>query len=307
MEIQLQWVVNNGPWSFNNQLLLLRRWERGMTANSVNFTHLPIWVQVWGLPFDLFSEEVGNDIGKGLGRVVEVDTKAIASDQARFLRVRVEIPLDKPIRRGSKVQGPEGDTVWIAFKYERLIGLCFNCGRLGHEAKHCVEPKDVDGNGSQYGDWLKGGFRKQYNGENDHYNPPRWPTAMNLGGRSMASAESDQSPAVQGHRSRTGSPRTVGNVTDVGVSNPINVGSEIVTPTLNVHNNCGEFKSHTALTEMGISHPIKHAQINVGESLHHTAPMEVNLINVPLNTGSETATPTLHRRNNCGEIKSHTA
>lgn len=93
----------------------------------------------------------------------------------------------------------------------------------------------------------------------------------------------------------------------MGVSNPINVGSETVTPTLNLHNNCGEFKSHKALTEMGISHPIKHAQINVGESLHHTAPMEVNLINVPLNTGSETATPTFHRRNNCGEIKSHTA
>ena len=80
MESQLQWVLNNGLWSFNNHLLLLRRWERGMTASSVTFMHLPIWMQVWGLPFDLFSEEVGNDIGKGLGRVVEVDSKAIASN-----------------------------------------------------------------------------------------------------------------------------------------------------------------------------------------------------------------------------------
>ena len=80
MESQLQWVLNNGLWSFNNHLLLLRRWERGMTASSVTFMHLPIWVQVWGLPFDLFSEEVGNDIGKGLGRVVEVDSKERASD-----------------------------------------------------------------------------------------------------------------------------------------------------------------------------------------------------------------------------------
>ena len=51
-----------------------------MTANSVTFTHLPILVQVRGLPFDLFREEVGTNIGKGLGRVVEVDSKAIASD-----------------------------------------------------------------------------------------------------------------------------------------------------------------------------------------------------------------------------------
>ena len=131
-----------------------------MIANSVTFTHLPIWAQVWRLPFDLFSEKVGTDIGKGLGHVVEVDLKVKTLDQARFLRICVKILLDKPIRRGSKVQGPKGDMVWIAFKYERLIGLYFNCGRLGHEAKHCREPKDVDGNGSQYGDWLKGGFWK---------------------------------------------------------------------------------------------------------------------------------------------------
>ena len=47
------------------------------------------------------------------------------------------------------------------------------------------------------------------------------------------------------------------------------------------------------LTNMGISHPIKHGHINVGESLPHTAPMEVNLVNVPINEGSETATPTI--------------
>lgn len=98
----------------------------------------------------------------------------IASNQARFLQILVEIQLDKPIRKGSKVQGLEGDTVWIAFKYERLIGLCFSCGRLGHEVKHCGEPKDADGNGNRYGYWLKGGFWKQNTGESNYQNnPPR--------------------------------------------------------------------------------------------------------------------------------------
>ena len=44
---------------------------------------------------------------------------------------------------------------------------------------------------------------------------------------------------------------------------------------------------------MGISHPIKHGHINDGESLPHTAPMEVNLVSVPINEGSETATLTI--------------
>ena len=32
MESQLKWVINNGSWSFDNHILLLRRWEKGMMA-----------------------------------------------------------------------------------------------------------------------------------------------------------------------------------------------------------------------------------------------------------------------------------
>lgn len=92
-----------------------------MTVRSSTLSSLLIWVHIWGLPFDLINEEAGLKIGRSLGKVVEVDYKAIASDQARFLRV--EIPLDKPVQRGGSVVNPEGDQMLMAFKYERLCGL----------------------------------------------------------------------------------------------------------------------------------------------------------------------------------------
>ena len=46
MESQLKWVLAIGPWSFENHPLALRRWERGMTATSVSFTSMAMWVQV---------------------------------------------------------------------------------------------------------------------------------------------------------------------------------------------------------------------------------------------------------------------
>ena len=62
------------------------------------------------------------------------------------------MPLDKPIRRGAPVISPEGDRVWVAFQYERLLGLCLSYGFLGHEAKACTKEKLRDGSDSPHGD-----------------------------------------------------------------------------------------------------------------------------------------------------------
>ena len=40
-EHQLKWVESNGPCNFKNNLLLLQRWKRGVTANNIIFTHSP--------------------------------------------------------------------------------------------------------------------------------------------------------------------------------------------------------------------------------------------------------------------------
>ena len=92
---------------------------------------------------------------------MEADLKVFASDQARFLRVRVELPLEKPLRRRGVVASPEGDKVCIGFKYERLVGLCFRCGRIGHEAKECSFQVDHQQE-LPYGEWLKAGICKNF-------------------------------------------------------------------------------------------------------------------------------------------------
>ena len=38
-----------------------------MMTKSITFLSFPLWVQVWGLPFDLLLEEVGRETRNGLG------------------------------------------------------------------------------------------------------------------------------------------------------------------------------------------------------------------------------------------------
>ena len=113
-----------------------------MIAILVGFISMPMWVQIWGLPFDLLLEKVSKEIGSGLGEVLEVDLKAFSFDQAHFIKVRVELSLDKPLRRGGVVANPKGDKVCIGFKYELLVGLCYLCGRIDHEFKDCSVQRD---------------------------------------------------------------------------------------------------------------------------------------------------------------------
>ena len=109
----------------------------------MEFTHSPFWVQIWGLPFEHMSKDMGKDIGSRLGRYVEIDTRSWHSDQAKFMRVQVELMVDKPLRRGGYITSPDDTRMWVTFKYERLLVICFYCGRIGYNARHYAVPIDV--------------------------------------------------------------------------------------------------------------------------------------------------------------------
>ena len=153
-EFQIQWVETNGPWNFENNLLLFKRWERGMTANNIKFSHSPFWVQIWGLPFDMMTEKLGRDIGSSLGVFIIADTRSWSADQAKFMRIRVNIPIDKPLRRCGTVVNPEGEETSVFFRYERLLIFCYQCGVIGHDDRHCPSQRSQSNDPFQYGDWL---------------------------------------------------------------------------------------------------------------------------------------------------------
>lgn len=83
------------------------------------------------------NEEVGKELGRKMGNVIEVDKRSMQADQAKFLRIRIDLPINKPLRRGGYKFVDEGDQSWVSFRYERLTIFCFLCGKLGHDEKHC--------------------------------------------------------------------------------------------------------------------------------------------------------------------------
>ena len=89
----------------------------------------------------------------------EVERRRKHDQQSLFMRVKVAIPISKPLRRGGFLASSDEEKVWTTFKYERLPMFCHHCGLLGHDTRHCVKYFALTTNGKetslQYGKWLK--------------------------------------------------------------------------------------------------------------------------------------------------------
>lgn len=79
------------------------------------------------------AEKLGNFVGK----FVLVD-KGISEARLRpYLWVKVMVDVYKPFRTWVLVKNDDGSLRWLAFKYERLSDICYQCGLLGHPMENC--------------------------------------------------------------------------------------------------------------------------------------------------------------------------
>ena len=156
IEFELEQVWKRGPWTFDNQVLMLRRWQSGMTAKNVQFEAVLLRVQIWGASFDMVCPKVSEEVGNRLGVVEEVERRQWQEQQNLFMRVKVAIPISKPLRQGGFLAGSDGERAWATFKYERLPIFCHHCGLLGHDLKHYASYFALTKNGKdaplQYGE-----------------------------------------------------------------------------------------------------------------------------------------------------------
>ena len=110
-------------------------------------------------PFDMVCPKVAKEVGNKLGIVEEVKRRRRQDQQNLFMRVKVAIPISKPLRRGGFLAGSDGEKAWTTFKYERLPMFCHHCGLLGHDLKHYASYFALTKNGKdaplQCGEWLK--------------------------------------------------------------------------------------------------------------------------------------------------------
>ncbi|CAA0842854.1 Unknown protein, partial [Striga hermonthica] len=163
-------VAAGNNWLFENQYLILTEWNDGLHSNHPCFEEINIWVQVMNVPLNWMCTEAGMRIGQIFNKVKNVVVCKVGGEAGSFFKILVALNLKEPIPRCTVVKLGEQSTM-VAFRYERLVNLCYYCGRIGHLDRGCLQrDEDIDKGKpreGQFGEWLK--VKETYHGGRNYF------------------------------------------------------------------------------------------------------------------------------------------
>lgn len=163
-ELDIKRVVEGSPWTFGRFHLVFERLKEGDNPRTISINKMDIWVQLHNMSAGFMSQRVVQDIGNYIGEFVESDANNFVGVWREFLRVRVSISLDKPLKRRMKLKKNDQQWSWVNFRYESIPTFCFICGIVGHGEKLCERLFDTPGELLErpYGIWMRDPKRRPH-------------------------------------------------------------------------------------------------------------------------------------------------
>lgn len=151
------WVMNGGPWNFDNAMLLVEPIPVGEDPLKVPLWWLNIWIQIHGLPSGFMSEAVGRQLGNFFGEFISYDPKNDSSIWRECMRIKIRLDVRKPLKRKKKIRRKNGTEFVVTCKYEMLGDFCFACGLVTHTERFCRKSIDSrsEGGSQEWGSWLR--------------------------------------------------------------------------------------------------------------------------------------------------------
>ncbi|KAI4338334.1 hypothetical protein L6164_016674 [Bauhinia variegata] len=136
-KLDITWVFNGGPWSFDNHMLILELVKPGYIVSKIPLFHVYFWVQIHDLPAEFITPIIGKHLGNFIGSFVEYDENNNTGGWRTFMRIKVRVNVRLPLKKVKNLGGEWSDD-----------------GARGWGPEIKVETRREGGDGSQ---WLKEG------------------------------------------------------------------------------------------------------------------------------------------------------
>ncbi|KAL2252827.1 UNVERIFIED_CONTAM: hypothetical protein Sindi_0077400 [Sesamum indicum] len=141
MEIDMEEVIEGGPWLFQGQPIVLQKWEPGMAMRKMKHTQVPVWIKLRHLPLEFWMTEGLSTVASGVGKPLYPDAITRACTRLDFARVCVMIDVTQKLKKHIIIITPDEDggetPCKVDIEYEWLPPKCTECMMLGHSVKEC--------------------------------------------------------------------------------------------------------------------------------------------------------------------------
>ncbi|KAL7232375.1 hypothetical protein ACSBR2_010405 [Camellia fascicularis] len=105
-EEALKSILDESPYYIGSKLIIIKKWHPVMTLTKNVFSSVPIWVKIFNVPLELWTEEGLSYIASFIGNLLYLDEFIQNHSQLTFARICIEIEATKEIPSKLITQAP---------------------------------------------------------------------------------------------------------------------------------------------------------------------------------------------------------
>ncbi|KAL4328047.1 hypothetical protein AHAS_Ahas13G0161000 [Arachis hypogaea] len=81
------------------------RWHEDIQISKGEFSHVPIWIQIWDLLEYYKIKELRRKVGEAIGKVIDIGFFSVKGIEEKIIKIQINIDVTKPLQRMLKNAG----------------------------------------------------------------------------------------------------------------------------------------------------------------------------------------------------------
>ncbi|KAK8683909.1 hypothetical protein V6N13_039954 [Hibiscus sabdariffa] len=137
------WVLESGPWHIQQKVIVLRKWMHGLSFEELKLDSAPVWVKLWHVPLELFSQKGLSYIASAIGKPLYSDSSTAMKQQLEFVKICIEVAANDDIPSSVLIELGDGNMVPVTVEIVWSPPKCKHCSIFGHSGDKCKEVGNV--------------------------------------------------------------------------------------------------------------------------------------------------------------------
>ncbi|KAF9619495.1 hypothetical protein IFM89_007243 [Coptis chinensis] len=130
-------VMELGPIYMAGNCFIVTPWSQDVEKRRKTIKGIPIWVNLYDVPKELWSEEGLGVVASRLGRPLLMDEATASKKRISFARVCIEVEISSELPLSFEIEMEKGDNRTVRVEYSWVPKKCDICKAFGHLTDKC--------------------------------------------------------------------------------------------------------------------------------------------------------------------------